>query len=371
MRILDRYIAKQVFISAVFAVTVILVILILGNVFKEILRELDKRPDLSLGFVFKFIILVIPISLSLAIPFSFLTAILLTFGRLSADSEFIAMRMSGQSMWRICLPIGALALFFTLICGWFNLSITPAAKTEMEGMKASMINMVKREPLLIFPDQVVMDEIDDHLLYAKKEGGALHGFQMLKLENGRPQALVVARKAEVSVDLTKSIPELVFDFTDFNMMAKGQEGDFIVSTQPVFFESGEIGLELPNKSNKDAADKPVNVSLRRLIQFASDEDLEPGERATYQTELSTRFAFSVSCIMFGLIGVPLGITAQRRESTAGFVISLLLAVSYYVLLIVAQMQSANASAFPQLLVWIPNLLCLGLGLFLFVRLSRK
>jgi len=371
MRLLDRYIAKQVFISAIFAVTVILVILILGNVFKEILRELGKRPDLSLGFAFKFVLLVIPISLSLAIPFSFLTSILLTFGRLSADSEFITMRMSGQSMWRICAPISTLAVFFTLICGWFNLSLTPAAKTEMEGMKASMINMVKREPLLIFPDQTVMDEIDDHLVYAKKKEDGLHGFQMIKLANGQPEALVVARKAEVSVTLDKDPPELVFDFTDFNMMAKGQEGDFIDATQPIFFKSGQVGLELPEDKSNDARDKPANISLRRLFEKISDDELESDIKATYRTELSTRFAFSVSCIMFGLIGVPLGITAQRRESTVGFVISLFIAVSYYVLLIVAQMQSTNASAHPHILVWIPNILCLGLGLYLFIRLSRK
>ena len=87
MKLLDRYIARQVLVSALYAVAVIIIILVLGNVFKEILRELAKRPDISLGFVLKFIALVIPISLSLAIPFSFLTAILLTFGRLSADSN--------------------------------------------------------------------------------------------------------------------------------------------------------------------------------------------------------------------------------------------------------------------------------------------
>lgn len=371
MRLFDRYIAKQVFVSAIFSVTVILVILILGNVFKEILRELDERPDLSLGFVFRFIALVIPISLSLAIPFSFLMSILLTFGRLSADSEFVAMRMSGLSLWRICLPVGVLALFFTVICGSFNLSITPAAKTEMEGMKASVINMVKREPLLIFPDQSVMDDIDGHLVYTRKSEGALHAFQMVKLANGLPEALVVARKAEVSVDLKEGIPQLVFDFTDFNMMAKGQEENFMEASQPIFFKNGQIGLKLPETSKEDVRDQPDNLSLRRLIQIIGDQGIEPEKRAAYRTELSTRFAFSVSCLMFGLIGVPLGITAQRRENTAGFVIALTIAISYYVLLITAQMHNTNEAVLPHLLVWVPNLLCFGLGLLLFWRLSRK
>ena len=84
-----------------------------------------------------------------------------------------------------------------------------------------------------------------------------------------------------------------------------------------------------------------------------------------------RMAFSVSCITFGLIGVPLGITAQRRESTAGFVLSMTIAVSYYVMLSIAQIVHREEHLYPHLLVWIPNILCFGLGLHLFRRLSRR
>ncbi|MEM9282472.1 MAG: LptF/LptG family permease [Verrucomicrobiota bacterium] len=373
MRLLDRYIAKQVFISAAFAVAVIIIILVLGNVFKEILRELAKRPDLSLGFVLKFIALVIPISLSLAIPFSFLTAILLTFGRLSADSEFVSMRMAGLSMGRICLPVGVLALFFTVICAWVNLSITPAAKTEMEGMKASLINLIKREPMLLFPDRQVMTELQDHLVFANKEEDRLSSFQMIKLEGGLPQALVVASEAEVSVDLEKSEPELILDLYEMNLLVKGEGGDFMGFSQPVYFDEARAGVPIRGlaQSGDDVRDQPENISLRRLFGKIADRELEDEMRTTYRTELSMRMAFSVSCITFALIGVPLGITAQRRESSAGFVISMLIAVTYYVMLTMAQLTRTNEAMYPHLLVWVPNVLFFCLGLLLFRRLSKS
>ncbi len=374
MRLLDRYIAKQVLISALFAVGVIIIILVLGNVFKEILRELAKRPDLSLGFVFKFIILVIPISLSLAIPFSFLTSILLTFGRLSADSEFVSMRMAGLSMWRICVPVGVLALFFTFICAWVNMSITPAAKTEMEGMKASLINLMKREPMLLFPDQRVMTDLPDHLIFAKKEEDKLTGFQMIKIEGGQPQALVVAKEAEVSVDLKMDNPELILDLYDMNLLLRSNDGDFMGFSQPVFFEEAKASIPIGDfgQSDEEIENQPENISLSRLIQKIGDTDLDTELRATYRTELSMRMAFSVSCITFGLIGVPLGITAQRRESTAGFAISMIIAVAYYfMLLTMAQNTRTNEALYPHLLVWVPNILFVSLGVFLFWRVAKR
>lgn len=371
MRLLDRYIARQVFISAMFAVAVIIIILVLGNVFKEILRELAKRPDLSLGFVFKFIILIIPVSLSLAIPFSFLTAILLTFGRLSADSEFVSMRMAGLSMSRICLPVAVLAIFFTSICAWVNLSVTPWAKTEMEGMKDSLFNYMKKEPMLLFPNAQVMSELDDHLVYAKKEDGMLKEFQMVKMVNNMPQAIAIAKEASVDVELDKPDPELILEMREVSLMVQGEDGNFMQSSQPVFMDEAIAGVSVAKFERKGVEDKPGNISLRRIIGKATDPELDPATRAMYRTELSMRMAFSVSCLTFGLIGVPLGITAQRRESTAGFVMSMTIAVTYYVMLTLAQIVQREEHLYPHLLVWIPNVLFFLLGLHLFRRLSRR
>lgn len=373
MKLLDRYIARQVLVSALYAVAVIIIILVLGNVFKEILRELAKRPDISLGFVLKFILLVIPISLSLAIPFSFLTAILLVFGRLSADSEFISMRMAGLSMWRICAPVGLVAVFFTAICAWVNLSVTPWAKTEMEGMKASLFNLMKREPMLLFPDQQVMDELPDHLVFAKKEDGLLKNLQLIKMENFEPQAVVFAKEAKVTVDFESPNPEMLLDMKEVNILTKGEEGDFHETAQPIYMREAPVGVSVEEFKERGATamNKPDNLPLARLFQRSNDPALESEVRAECRTELSTRFAFSVSCLTFALIGVPLGITAQRRESTAGFIVAMGIAVSYYALLSVADMMKEREHLYPHLLVWLPNLLFLGLGLRLFWKLSKR
>ena len=204
MNIIDRYIGRQVLVSSIFAVLVLSVVLILGNVFKHILTQLVERPDMDLGFVAKFMLYVLPFSLSLTIPWGFLTAILLIFGRLSADNELISLRMAGLSMPRICMSVGLVALLFTGLCAWMNISVSPGAKNKMVRMLPDMIfNMAAEDPMSLFTDRQVMDEIPGHLIWAEKseDGKSLINVQMVKMDNRmRPETFVIAEHVNVRTE---------------------------------------------------------------------------------------------------------------------------------------------------------------------------
>ena len=109
LRIFDRYLGRQVLVSTFFAVAVLSVVLVLGQIFKQLL---DKLVDGTLppDAILKFISYSFPWSLSFTVPWGILTAVLLVFGRLSADNELSALRMAGLSLRRICAPVLVLAL---------------------------------------------------------------------------------------------------------------------------------------------------------------------------------------------------------------------------------------------------------------------
>lgn len=382
-RILDRYLGRQVMTAALFATLILLIVIILGNVFKEILRELADRPDLSLKFVLRFVGLIIPFALSLTIPFSFLIAILLAFGRISADSELVSMRMAGLSMFRICFPVALIAVFFTAVCGWINLSVTPWSKTKLEGMKNTMINNAKRNPMFIMKHKKVMDEFNGNLIYASKEDGVLKNFMIVQNKGANAEMIATANQAKLDFDFEKN--ELVVELDDSNILTLGGKD----KAQPGFFAKGETSISLDKYASSETRLQPENLpflTLVHLIQkgpmespvFLNDEVLTddriallPKVKADLTTELSMRMAFSFSCLTFALIGVPLGITAQRREATAGFAIGLIIFVCYYFMMNMAKMRSEDPEWYPHLLVWVPNVICLGLGLVLFIRVSRK
>ena len=116
--------------------------------------------------------------------------------------------------------------------------------------------------------------------------------------------------------------------------------------------------------------KPLTShTLRELFEEISKPDCP--RRLAYQVEVSKRFSLSLAALSFALIAVPLGITAHRKETSVGFALSLVIAFGYFFLIIIADTFHENAHAMPVLLVWLPNLLFTGFGIWLFTRLARR
>src|SRR4051794_20202773 len=105
MKIIDRYVGLGVLSAAFFGVVVLSLVLVLGNLFKQLLDVLINNPDVPISTVLVFMALILPFSLTFTIPWGFLTALLLVFGRLSAENELIALKANGVSIPRICVPV--------------------------------------------------------------------------------------------------------------------------------------------------------------------------------------------------------------------------------------------------------------------------
>src|SRR5260370_31175636 len=93
-------------------------------------------------------------------------------------------------------------------------------------------------------------------------------------------------------------------------------------------------------------------------------------RSESRTEINKRFSFPFACVAFAIIGVPLGVTAHRRETSIGFAMGLIVATTYFLFVIIGDTLRGNPQAHPELLVWLPNILFIVLVAFLFRRLAR-
>ena len=125
--------------------------------------------------------------------------------------------------------------------------------------------------------------------------------------------------------------------------------------------------ELYEREKKRPSRSALSLSqLMEQLKYGPQRD-----RSATRTEINKRFSFPFSCVAFALIGVPLGVTTHRRETSVGFATGLLVAIFYFLFIIIADTMRANPSIHPELLVWFPNVLFIVIGAFLFRRLSKQ
>ena len=146
MKLIDRFVSRELLVNVLFAIVVLSLVLVVGNIFRKLLPLLVNH-DVPMEYLLTFIAYVLPFSLIFTIPWGLLTAILLVFGRLSADNELIALRSNGVSVTRVCIPLAAIALVCTAICLWLNVQVAPAAQ---EKLRSTIFDLATRDPMALY-----------------------------------------------------------------------------------------------------------------------------------------------------------------------------------------------------------------------------
>src|SRR5882762_2208753 len=368
MKIIDRYLSRQLIVDLLFAIVVLSFVLVIGNIFRKLLPLLVNH-DLPVEYLVGFVAYVLPFSLIFTIPWGLLTAVLLVFGRLSADNELIALRSNGVSITRICVPLMVIALLCTIASIWLNVQVAPAAQEEM---RSTVFNLATRNPMALFGSDQVIDQFPGRKIYVgKKDGNKLENILVFELNrNSLPVKVTYARTGMLEADLpNKQILMHLYqaryqerDEKDPSNLRKIRDGiNMVEGTLPISLE------ELYEKEKKRPSRSAL--SIEQLL-----EQLKSGnqrERSASRTEINKRFSFPFACVAFAIIGVPLGVTAHRRETSIGFAMGLIVATTYFLFVIIGDTLRGNPQAHPELLVWFPNVLFIILGWLLFRRLARQ
>lgn len=371
MRILDRYISQQVLTTALFAVGVLSLVLVLGNVFKQLL-DLLVNHDVPIEFILTFIAYIIPFSLTFTIPWGFLTAVLLIFGRLSAENELIALRSNGVSVPRVTVPVFVMSIICVGICFWINVDVAPKAQ---EQMKAALYNIATSNPIAMFGSDSTIDQFPGKLIYVEKKSGTqLQNILMYELNDaGTPMMAVYAKSGELITDL-KEKQQIILRLKDARYEQRDAEkpNNFMLIHPGITAHENDLAISLTELYERNKRKRgPSQMTLTELLNRQLDNSMDKEQLSALKTETNKRFSFSLASFAFCLIAVPLAITAHRKETSIGFLFSLIVAFVYFFFIVMVDTVRSNPKFHPELLIWLPNVVFISLGAVLFYRMSRR
>lgn len=362
MRLSDRYIAKQILIGTVYAIVILSLVLVMGNLFKQarpLLVEQSAPPSL----VLRFVINVLPFSLMFTIPWGFLSAVLLVFGRMSSDNEITSFRVAGISLFRLALPVFVIGAVLSLGCLWININVVPLAKASLTDL---IYEQVKRDPRSLLDPGIVQSKFKNQKVFVEeRDGDALKGFHLYQVSNGengtpiRSEAYVHAGSVALIVDEDKK--QLRLKLIDTFIESKNIDGSsnlaFAGEAEPWLFDFGT------DRNRKVRSSAMTNAEITRYID--ANPELHPAQQVSFRAEITKRFSFSMACFSFACIAVPLGLKSRRKDTSGGLIISLLIGTAYFFFTVLADEFETDAGA--TFALWAPNVFCVLLGLWLFRR----
>jgi lipopolysaccharide export system permease protein len=234
----------------------------------------------------------------------------------------------------------------------------------------------------MFGSDKIIDEFPGRKIYVERnDGPELENILVYEMNDDHDAVrVVVARRGELQTDRENNQLLLHLFHTRFEQRDDKQPSDLTKITRATADETTfPISLEElyeKNKKRKGLSSMTVSELHTRLNEehalAASKEDRKRQASAdsAARTEVSKRFSFSLASLAFALMGVPLAITAHRKETSIGFLLSLVIAFVYFFFIILADTVRNNPALHPEWLIWTPNVLFIALGAWLFLRLSR-
>lgn len=324
---IKKYIAREVITPFILGIFLFTFVLLLSRLLKLIELIVDKGVPFT--EIFAIFASLMPSFFVITVPLSFLLAIIIAFGRLSADSEIVAMKAAGLSLYHLAQPVIILSLFVCLFTAGLTLYGEPYGRAKM---RQQLIDMAFSKAAVAITPQIFNEEIDGLVLYADRvepESGQLSGVFISDHRIGETPSVITARQGLIFPDQVDSKLVMHLEHGSIHRLQQRKGKD---SYQLVHFDSYDINLSISNQASQEdkRAPKAQEMTTAQLLEQVKQFDEE--ENRDHAVELLERMILPLSPLIFSFIAIPLGVRSHRSNKGGGFAVALFVFLTYYLLL---------------------------------------
>ncbi len=354
MQILPRYLRREVLTHAGLGLGVFTFVIFL----RHLGRLLQIVVQSSSARVLEAVALLLPTALIFTIPMAVLVGLLAGLSRMAADNEILALRATGWSTWRLVRPLLSVLLGAAALALFTSLWLTPWANRRLLDLESSLRN--SQIAYAVHP-RVFIESIPKVVVYVgdTRQGGS-QWRQVLVADMTHPQApmLTLAARGRIVPDGPGALQLHLARGISYRL-SRRRPAALVVSS----FLSNDVPLPLP-------AAAPPHLNPPALPTGALLRGLYSRQWLADRIELYRRLALALACICLPLLGISLGLARRQEGKAAGYTLTLLLVVVYYVLFISGVALAQHGRLPPWLGVGGADLLFFAAGLGLLARGSH-
>ena len=331
------------------------------------LMDLVVNKGVGLDEVIKLIVYLLPSFLILTIPMSLLLAILITLGRLSADGEIIAMRASGISLYQILPPFFSLCITGFILTNVFTLVLLPQGNSAFRN---HLFNISKRHSEANLQERIFNDDFEGLIIYVNEipgQGKPMKGILISDKRESEIPSLIIGEEGIIISDQKSMKVTLRL----FNGSIHRSSRDSITYEKATFKTYDMNLLTGEDEAAQENEVKYSEMSISELVNLLLDRKRGNKSAIKIQTELHKRFAFPFACLVFGLIGIPVGAYKRRGSRSYGFVLCIIVIFLYYLFLNFGEAMAKRGILYPAIGIWMPNIILGIVGSYFLQVVGRE
>ncbi len=376
--LIDRWLIGQILPPMIFAISAFTVISSSVGVMFDLIRKIVEF-GLPLLLALKVLFFSLPSFLVLSFPMAVLLSTLLAYGKLSANSELLAMRSLGIKTSRIIAPAIAVSIFMTGLTFYFNDNLVPASNKIAEStLRAGIGNSFSNEK---GKDNIMFSRYGSrinsstnkptkintyltHIFYASRfKDNIMYGVTVLDFSRQNVQQIL---KAKSAIFDKKNFLWIFKNGTIISINPSGQTTNIQFQKYKYSFDEGPLNLA---KIPKDSTEMSLKQALEAERIYKKTGNLKEVRRI--QVRIQEKFTLPCACLVFGLIGSSLGSKSNLRSSKSqGFGMSVILILIYYVLSFLFSSFGVKGLLNPIVATWLPVIISLSGGIYLLRKSSK-
>lgn len=360
MKIIQRYVLTECILPFFLALGVLTCIFLLGNLIN--LANLVINKGISLQTVGKVFLLYVPVLLGYTLPIACLISVILSFSRMSADNEILAIRSSGIYLKQILYPLVFVGFILSLGSVILNEKVIPYAHYKQRQL---LKTLGSQNPTAFLEAGVFVHAFQNQIIFIHRiEGNKMFNITIYQPQpDGKPTRTIIAKRGEFTpIPGTHKLKLKLIEGTSDEPNLKNPNSFYKLNFGTYFMD-----LDLSQGEKKEEK-KPKSMTLKELqTEIARLQPLLV-DTTRLETEYHRKISWSFSALVFILLGFPMAVITHKRQKAANVMLAMVSGSFYYLMSLGFEALSIQSLAPPGIAMWMPNIIAGSLAGYLNYKL---